>query len=381
VQEGKNLLVRWERFEVVDLTDGSQGTFRAPRESCGLDARNDREAVEAWLSLHESAATRRAYRKEAERLALWAVVETGRALSSLSTEDAVAYRAFLRHPTPRVRWVGPPQPRSSSEWRPFADGLSPRSAAYALSVLTALFRWLLEKRYVLANPFAGIKVKGVKAPALDAKRAFTQSEWSVVRTVADGLEWSYGWQQASAQRLRFVLDFAYSTGLRTSEIVGATLGAIERDVAGDAWLNVVGKGSKAGKVALPPLARQALDRYLVQRSLPVTPSKWAPSLPILAHLDHELAITSSRLWQVIKRFFATVGGLVEADSSGLADKLRRATPHWMRHTHATHLLDGGAELTTVRDNLRHASLTTTSTYLHADDARRAKQVASRFAAS
>jgi integrase len=46
-----------------------------------------------------------------------------------------------------------------------------------------------------------------------------------VRTVADGLEWSYGWQPAAAQRLRFVLDFAYATGLRASELVNATLGA------------------------------------------------------------------------------------------------------------------------------------------------------------
>jgi site-specific recombinase XerD len=64
----------------------------------------------------------------------------------------------------------------------------------------------------------------------------------------------------------------------------------------------------------------------------------------------------------------------------LGEKLRRATPHWTRHTDAPRLLDGGAELTTVRDNLRHSSLATTSMYLHADDARRAKQVSGRFAA-
>ena len=66
---------------------------------------------------------------------LWAIVERGCALSSLSTEDAVAYRAFLRHPAPRPRWVGPARPRGTPEWRPFAGGLSTRSAAYTLSVL------------------------------------------------------------------------------------------------------------------------------------------------------------------------------------------------------------------------------------------------------
>ena len=82
----------------------------------------------------------------------------------------------------------------------------------------------------------------------------------------------------------------------------------------------------------------------------------------------------------MKRFFATAAGVVEEGSPALAAELRRATPHWTRHTHATHLLEGGAELTTVRDDLRHASLATTSMYLYTDDARRAKQVADRFAA-
>jgi hypothetical protein len=158
-------LIPWERLVIPEDVDGSRGTFRAPRASCALDASNDYEAVNAWLSLHESAATQRAYRKEAERLILWAIVERRRALSSLTTEDAIAYRAFLRHPGPRARWVGAPQPRSSPAWRPFAGDLSARSAAYALSVLNARYRWLIEQRYVLANPFAGVKVRAGRAGA------------------------------------------------------------------------------------------------------------------------------------------------------------------------------------------------------------------------
>jgi len=104
-------------------------------------------AVQAWLSLHESIVRQRAYRKEAERLILWAIVERGRALSSLTTEDAIAYRSFLRRPTPRERWVGLVRPRNSPEWRPFSGGLSARLTAYALSVLGAMFRWLSEQRY------------------------------------------------------------------------------------------------------------------------------------------------------------------------------------------------------------------------------------------
>lgn len=66
----------------------------------------------------------RVYRKEAERLILWAIDERGRAFSSLTTDDAIAYQTFVRRPSPRERWVGPPRPRDSVEWRPFTGGLS-----------------------------------------------------------------------------------------------------------------------------------------------------------------------------------------------------------------------------------------------------------------
>lgn len=373
----------WERLRVPHEVDGSRGTFRAPKATCTLDANDDYEAVQAWLALHESAATQRAYRKEAERLILWAVVERGRALSSLTTEDAVAFRAFLRHPAPRARWIGPARPRSSPEWRPFIGGLSARSVAYALSVVGAMFRWLIQQRYLLANPFAGIKVRGAsRSESLAVTRVFGEGEWSVIQAVAEGLEWGHGWQAPAAQRLRFVLDFAYATGLRIGELVGATLGQIETDAHGDRWLHLVGKGSKAGKVALPPLACAALDRYLMQRKLPITPARWDPLAPLIGSLDQEstAGITATRLWSVMRRFFTKVAEVIEKDSPATAEKLRRASPHWMRHTHATHALARGAELTTVRDNLRHASISTTSIYLHGDEVKRARQMGEAFAA-
>jgi hypothetical protein len=164
-------IVPWERIVVPREIDGSMGAFRAPRATCTLSANNDYDAVHAWLALHESPATERANRKEAERLILWAVVERGKALSSLTTEDAVAYRSFLRRPAPHTRWVGPSRPRSSPDWKPFARSLSARSAAYALSVLGAMHRWLMQQRYVLANPFAGIKVRGRSTYAIAGDHA------------------------------------------------------------------------------------------------------------------------------------------------------------------------------------------------------------------
>ncbi len=376
-------VVPWEALSLPQALDGSAGHFRAPVANCTLSARNDHEAVSAWIDRQESPATRRAYTKEAERLILWAVVERGKPMSSLTAEDATAYRAFLRQPTPRARWVGPPRPRASGEWRPFAGALAANSIKYAVTVLGAMYRWLVGQGYVLSNPFAGMKVRGASTPTpLDAQRVFAQGEWYLIRVVADGLEWSYGWKRDAAQRLRFLVDFCYATGLRASEFTDAVLGNVEINSRNESWLHVLGKGSKAAKVSLPPLARIALDQYLIQRGLPVSPPKWDPSAPLLARLDEESGpgLTANRLWSIVHRFFLTAAGVLETQNPTLAEKLRRASPHWMRHTHATHALERGAELTTVRDNLRHASISTTSTYLHSDDARRDREMAAAFSA-
>lgn len=382
-------VVPLEQLIVPAEVDGSRGTFRGPVETCTLAARNDYEAVNTWLSMHESASTQRAYRKESERLILWAVLERGKALSSLTAEDAVAYRAFLRRPSPRSRWVGPARPRTAGDWKPFQGDLSASSVAYALSVAGALFRWLIQQRYSLANPFAGIKVRGADRSGTQAvMRAFTESEWATVQSAAAGLEWGGGWEVRAAQRLRFVLDFSYATGLRISELVGATLGQIQVDGHGDTWLHLRGKGDRAAKVALPSMARGALDRYLVQRQLPVTPSRWEPTTALIGSIENEDAsvgsksgISAARLWAVMKRYFVQLGTAIEGEQPAMAEKLKRASPHWMRHTHATHALAHGAELTTVRDNLRHASIQTTSIYLHGDEVKRARQMEGAFQAT
>jgi site-specific recombinase XerD len=64
---------------------------------------------------------------------------------------------------------------------------------------------------------------------LDPSHAFTEGEWMLVHSIADGLEWSYGWEVPAAQCLRFVLNFAYAIGLRVSELTGVSLGDIEAD--------------------------------------------------------------------------------------------------------------------------------------------------------
>jgi site-specific recombinase XerD len=133
--------------------------------------------------------------------------------------------------------------------------------------------------------------------------------------------------------------------LRASEFVDATVGQIDFDEQGEQWLHVIGKGVKAGKVALPQLATEALDLYLMQRQLPTPPAKWEPSTPLLGCLEafHIGGISSTRLWSVMKRFFAVVSEVVRPVNPVLAEKPLGTSPHWMRHTHATHALEHWTE--------------------------------------
>lgn len=344
----------WEHLRVPHDVDGSRGLFRAPRSTSLLDASNDYEAVQTWLSLHESLATQRAYRKEAERLMLWTIVERGRALSSLTTDDAIAYRAFLRRLTPRARWVGPSRPRHSPEWRPFTGALSAHSAAYALNVLSALFRWLVEQRYLLANPFADVRIKRQTGrPGLDVSRGFSEGEWLLIRSpmVSNGPAVGASW---------LVPPWAMS-GQANKGSIGCMSSAKAKSTA--RWH-----------------CHRWLAQYLLQRGLPVTPVRWDPGTPLVVNLEEDGAhIESTRLWRVIKRFFGLAADAIQNEWPATAEKLRRASPHWIRHPHASHALACGAELVMVRDNLRHASVSTTSTYLHSDEIQRARQMNHAFA--
>jgi hypothetical protein len=121
----------------------------------------------------------------------------------------------------------------------------------------------------------------------------------------------------------------------------------------------------------------------VERGLPVSPERWIPGTALIVGLDESdrQGLSTVRLWAIMKRFFETTATLIEAEKPAFAVKLRLASPHWMRHTHATHALTRGAQPTSVRDNLRHASISTTSTYLHSDEVERARQFRDAFKAA
>lgn len=374
--------VVWQQIRSTSSRDGSRGRYRAPKSRCLLSVTTDRDAIEAWLAMHEPETTSRAYRKEAERLMFWANLERRRALSSLNTSDAIAYRTFLRSPVPRDRWVGPRQTRLSDGWSPFFCRLCPSSVAYALSVLSAMFRWFVEQHYVVANPFAGVTAGAARSSGLMRVRFLQEDEWRFARQIANELSTHHGWSVEAAQRLRFILDFELATGLRATELIHARIGDVIFGDAADVWLRVVGKGRRTARVALPPLATQALQTYLQQRGLPADPRRCNRNLPLVPALgrNQSVSVSGTRLRAVMKRFFRLVAERIRTTDSSVAHKLERASPHWLRHTHATHALACGVELRNVRDNLRHASIATTSRYAHSDDLLRMQQLRGAFAA-
>lgn len=156
-----------EKFVVPEALRGRTGHFRAPPAACRISAPDDLEAVAVWLQRRgrrtgggEAGApaeeTRRAYRKEAERLLLWAVLARGKALSSLDEEDCAAFVAFAR--SPPAEWCGPRHhERWSPLWRPFEGPLRAAALQRCIAVLRALFRFLHDCGYLTHDPSAGLR--------------------------------------------------------------------------------------------------------------------------------------------------------------------------------------------------------------------------------
>lgn len=368
-----------EQMRWPEDLDGSKGQFRAPREACAMDANTDAQAALTWLNLHESDETNRAYRKEVERLLLWAALIRQRPVSSLKVDDANAYRTFLRNPVPSSQWVGPGRPRNDSEWRPFKARLSTSSVAYALSVLRAMFRWWNEQGYSVVNPFAGMRLRREKRRAsLNVQRSLTKHEWAVVCDAAAQLERTCGWKKEAADRLRFLLTFDRSTGLRRKELAAAKLGDLEKDTEGDTWLVVVGKGGATREVLVPPQGLYALEDYLISRGLPKSPSEWDRSAPLIASLKGEASISASRLGEIVRRFSRDAAHHLRDTNASTSNQLRQFTVHWLRHTHATHAVSEGVDVSFLRDNLGHASIATTSIYISPERKERARALNHAF---
>ena len=357
-------LLPLEKFRVPAELDGSQGEFRAHRSM--LSARNDYEAIAAWLATkHEQPNTQRAYRREAERLLLWTVLERRKAMSSLTTEDATAYMAFLKDPP--ARWCAPRHlQRWSPLWRPIEGPLKAGARQQAQRILSGLFNFLMKQTYMIGNPFTGVTPPKVPVRPLGSGRTLTRDQWAVLEAVTAADDSPLGRRRARA------LHWLYATGLRTAELCAAKCGDLEAvdyiDAAGGqriGWiLNVIGKGTKHRGVVVPSSLVDEFQRHLAEHGKGAVTAEGNKDLAILVDLDNQegpSGWTPSGLYKAMKRVMQSAAATLDGPN---AERLMAASTHWLRHSHASHGLNSGAvSMMVARQNMGHASLNTLSEYL------------------
>ena len=225
---------------------GQDGLNRSHARS-QVVADDDRSAVLAWLARYAGTpATLASYRKEAERLLLWCVHQRGLAMSSLTHEDVLIYERFLADPQPAERWVMTMRQRpgrDSPHWRPFAGPLSSASQRHALSIINAMFSWLVEAGYLAGNPLSLGRRKRRVGPR-QTSRFLPHEHWDEVKATILAMPTDTGREMAHAARCRWLFSLLYIGGLRVSEVTSSTMGGFysQRDRAGVErwWLEVTG---------------------------------------------------------------------------------------------------------------------------------------------
>ncbi|KAI3602674.1 DUF3701 domain (plasmid) [Cupriavidus necator H850] len=375
-----------EQLRLPAALSGRDGSNRAPATATRIAAADDLAAVTAWLARYaDSAATLSAYRREVERLILWAVLQLGKPLSSLTHEDLLIYERFLADPQPAARWVlagSKKLGRHHPDWRPFAGPLSPASVRHALVILNALFAWLTEAGYLAGNPLALARRR--RAPSRPRiTRYLSHDLWESVKDAVAAMPAETGREMLHAARCRWVLSVLYLGGLRASELTATTMGAFfcRRDVQGVErwWLEVVGKGNKTRLVPATDELIAELARYRRAHGLPPNPQPGETRPLVLSVIGRETgrekALSRGALHLILKEVFGMAAERLRArgpEWEAQADVLASASAHWLRHTAGSHMTDQQVDLRFVRDNFGHASIATTSAYLHSEeDARHA----------
>ena len=286
-----------------------------------------KDALERWLSELASVAGRSEKTVAAYRLDVHGFLEflqgyEGEALgaSAISRLDTRTMRAWMAHERGR--------------------GLSARSLARALSAVKGFVAWMAERE--------GFDPTGVlmrRAPRFKAKLPRPLEEDSA-RTLLDAVE-QHARTPWVALRDQAVVLLLYGCGLRISE----ALGLRGRDLPLGETMRIRGKGRKDRLVPVVPVARQAMDAYV-----DACPFEIEGTEPVFRGVRGG-ALNPRQ----VQKLIATVRAQLGLPSS--------ATPHAMRHSFATHLLNAGGDLRTIQDLLGHASLSTTQAYTAVDTSR------------
>jgi integrase/recombinase XerC len=223
-------------------------------------------------------------------------------------------------------------------WRASLDGLAKSTLARRAAAARSMTAWLARTHLT-----AGDAATRLKAPKTEhhLPRVLTRDNMA---TILDRVAARAETGDPVAVRDLAIIELLYASALRVSELTGLDLGDVD---LGRLTVRVLGKGSKERVVPFGVPARNALTRYL-ERARPALAEESRPFF--VGALGKRLS--SRAVYELVSRLLAAIPG------SGPAG------PHTFRHTAATHLLDGGADLRAVQEMLGHASLSTTQLYTH-----------------
>ena len=283
-----------------------------------------------------------------EELLSWLAVERGRAANTLAAyrRDLTAYEAWLGERGLDPGTAAEPDVEDYvAAMR--AAGKAPSSVARALVVVRGLHRFLVEEGRASVDPTGDV---GAPRVPQGLPKALSEAEVSSLLDAVRG-------RSPKALRDRAILEFLYSTGMRISELVGLSLGDLDLE---EGILRAFGKGSKERVVPLMGMALQAMHEWLaVSGRGAMEPARWARRGDAEAVFLNARGgrLTRQGAWGIIRH---------HGDRVGLGDRL---TPHVLRHSCATHLLDHGADIRVVQELLGHASISTTQVYTLVSQAR------------
>jgi len=218
------------------------------------------------------------------------------------------------------------------------QGFVKASIARKLSAIRSLYRYLLREEIISANPVAT-----TSSPKLDKRLPSFLTIEEIERLLeAPDLSTPQG------QRDRALIELLYASGLRVSELVNLNLEQVNLDTN---EIRVWGKGSKERMVLMGKPAAEALRAYLQQGRPKLFGTRIRMTNALFIN-RYGGRLTERRVQRILEKY---------AHIAGIG---KRVHPHMLRHTFATHLLDGGADLRVVQELLGHANLSSTQIYTH-----------------
>jgi integrase/recombinase XerD len=223
------------------------------------------------------------------------------------------------------------------------DGLSPRSRARTLVAVRGLFRYLVAERWLDADPAALID-----GPRMPRRLPGVLGESAVAKLIAEPPDTPRGRRDAA------MIELAYGSGLRVSELVRIPMADVNLRAG---FVRVTGKGSKTRVVPLGVAARARIERYLTEDR-----PAWLknPAQRALFITERGGPMTRQAFWKALRNY---------ARRAGVRLPTGEISPHKLRHSFATHLVEHGADLRAVQAMLGHADISTTQVYTQVSQAR------------